>query len=83
MLTMLRCAIAGLLGYASGHPQLEALRPGPVDTALHGFHRDINAIAGDVYRSALRFDSARAATSVKGMAVKGLADRFEGDILKN
>jgi hypothetical protein len=83
MLTMVRCAIAGLLVYASGHPQLEALRPGPVDAALHGFHRDINAIASDAYRTVLRFDSARAAASVKGIAVKGLADRFEGDILKN
>jgi hypothetical protein len=83
MLTMVRCAIAGLLVYASGHPQLEALRPGPVDAALHGFHRDINAIASDVYRTALRFDSARAATSVTDMAVRNMAERFEGEIRKN
>jgi hypothetical protein len=75
---MLRCAIFGLLVYAAGHPQLQALRPGPVDTALHGFHRDINTIASDTYRTVLRFDSARAAT-----IVKDVAGRFENEILKD
>jgi len=65
-MTMLRGAIAAVLIYAYGHPGLEAARPGVLDAALQGFHRDINAIVVDGYRAIARFDDDRAVDAVKG-----------------
>lgn len=63
---MLRGAIAAVLIYAYGHPDLEAARPAMLDAPLQGFHRDINMIVSDGYRVLTRFDDDRTVAAVKG-----------------
>jgi hypothetical protein len=65
---MLRSAIAAVLIYAYGHPDLEAARPAVLDAPLQGFHRDINMIISDGYRVITRFDDDRAVAAVKSYA---------------
>lgn len=65
---MLRSAIAGLLIYSYGHPGLDAARPGLLDRPLASFHRDINTVVGDAYRTLSRFDHKWVIASVKGYA---------------
>jgi hypothetical protein len=75
---MLRSAIAALLIYAYGHPDLEAARPAVLDRPLQGFHKDINGIVADAYRAVMRFDGDRAIE-----AAKGYADHLETQLRAN